>query len=117
MALTLTLFMPDVTDAHVRLQPLESVAGMVQTYTVRVPTEGNVATTEVDLEIPTGIVVIAVPEPGSATKRGGQTISITWTTQIPPGESRQFTFDAMNPASAQEVVWKAHQHFADGSDH
>jgi len=82
---------------------------------MRVPTEGAIATTSVELEIPAGIIV-ASPPPGSEVKTmGGSISSITWKVQIPPGESRDFTFDAVNPTQAQSLIWKAHQHFADGS--
>lgn len=101
--------------AHVRVVPGESKPGVRQTYTVRVPTEGSIATTSVELEIPPGLSVASAP-PGSEVKTiGGSITSITWRAQIAPGESRDFIFDAVNPAQAQSLVWKAHQHFADGS--
>ena len=101
--------------AHVRIVPGESKPGARQTYTVRVPTEGTVATVSVELEIPPGLSVVSAP-PGSEVKTiGGSITSITWRAQIAPGESRDFVFDAVNPAQAQNLVWKAHQHFADGS--
>lgn len=103
------------TFAHVRVLPGESKPGARQTYTMRVPTEGATATISVELEIPAGVIV-ASPPPGSEVKTmGGSISSITWKVQIPPGESRDFIFDAVNPAQSQSLMWKAHQHFADGS--
>ena len=102
-------------QAHVRIQPAESPAGAQQTYTVRVPTEGDVATTWVELEVPADVSVISV-EGQSETKRiGNRIVSIIWRMEIPPGQSQQFVFVARNPVSGQEISWKAHQHFADGS--
>ena len=101
--------------AHVRVLPSESKSGARQTYIMRVPTEGAVATISVELEIPAGVSVTSAP-PGSEVKTvAGAISSITWKAQIPAGESRDFTFDAINPAQARSLVWKAHQHFADGS--
>lgn len=101
--------------AHVRVVPGESKPGTRQTYTVRVPTEGTTATVSVELEIPAGVVVASTP-PGSEVKTiAGSIASITWKVQIAPGESRDFTFDAVNPTQAQSLTWKAHQYFADGS--
>lgn len=101
--------------AHVRVLPGESKPGARQTYTMRVPTEGAVATVSVELEIPAGVIVSA-PPPGSEVKTiAGSIASITWKLQIPPGESRDFTFEVLNPAQAGSLVWKAHQHFGDGS--
>ena len=109
LALTLS------ANAHIRVLPLESHQGMRQTYTVKVPTEGNVATTSVELEIPEGVSVTSVMGQAEAKKAGTRTVSITWKVQIPPGQSMDLVFEATNPANGQEVIWKAHQHFADGS--
>ena len=48
------------------------------------------------------------------TKREGNRIaSITWTQEIKPGEVGEFVFFARNPTASQ-IVWKAHQRYADG---
>jgi len=101
-------------QAHVRVLPTEARAGEKQVYTVRVPTEGKIATSAVVLEIPDGVSVISAAE-GAIGKLAGKPISITWTADIPPGQSRIFTFEASNPVSGQQIVWKAHQRYADGS--
>ena len=46
--------------AHVTVWPMESRAGASERYTVRVPTEGNVPTTSIELEVPAGVVVSGV---------------------------------------------------------
>jgi len=43
--------------AHVTVAPRESRPGISERYTVRVPTEGKVATVEVELEIPEGVTI------------------------------------------------------------
>ena len=47
-------------------------------------------------------------------KQGDRITSITWKKAIPPKASAEFVFRARNPA-AGEIVWKAHQHFSDGT--
>jgi ketosteroid isomerase-like protein len=87
-------------------------------YTVRVPTEGAVATTHVILEIPAGVAVIELLLHGGATfetiKQGDRITAITWKKEIPPKGSAEFVFRARNPESG-DIVWKAHQHFSDAT--
>ena len=104
-----------VVQAHVRIQPAESSVGAQQTYTVNVPTEGDFATPRVELEVPADVSVISVEGQHETKKVGDRIVSIIWRTEILPGQSQQFVFVASNPASVQEISWKAHQHFADGS--
>jgi uncharacterized protein YcnI len=101
-------------QAHVRVLPMESQTGARQTYTMKVPTEGKVTTTSVELEIPAGLSVISVADPADTKKVNGQSI-ITWKVQIPPGQSQNFDFVADNPKGDQQMAWKAHQHYADGT--
>jgi uncharacterized protein YcnI len=107
-----------VLNAHVTVLPRESHAGMEQRYTVRVPTEGQVATTSVELEIPAGVVVREVlPGEGytfDVRREADRIVAITWKREIPPKQSAEFAFVALNPKTA-EVAWKARQRFADGT--
>ena len=105
--------------AHVSVRPRESKPGTTEKYIVRVPTEGKVATTSVELDVPSGVVVDSV-EPMDGVKadmkrEGGRIISITWTVIIDPGANREFTFTATNPTEGTEIAWKAHQRYADGT--
>src|SRR5581483_5540064 len=105
--------------AHVTVRPRESKAGAAETYTVRVPTEGKVATTSIEVEIPRGVIVNSVdPADGAKSemkREGGRVVSITWTVTIEPGQNRELVFKATNPSDATEIVWKAHQRYGDGS--
>jgi len=107
-----------VAGAHVTVLPRESHAGMEQRYTIRVPTEGQVATTSVELEVPAGVVVSeVVPGDGYAVdlrREAGRIVAIIWKREIPPKQVAEFAFVARNPGAA-ELVWKAHQRFADGT--
>ena len=62
------LLVPSFALAHVSVRPRESKPGAEEQYTVRVPTEGAVATTHAVLEIAVGIGMLSVarPEPRAA---------------------------------------------------
>jgi hypothetical protein len=104
--------------AHVTVWPQQSTAGASERYTVRVPTEGQVATTSVELEIPADVTVSAVLVGGAYTyaarREGERIVAITWTLEIKPRETAEFVFFARNP-NGKQIVWKAHQRLADGT--
>jgi uncharacterized protein YcnI len=116
IAATALLF-AETAFAHVTVWPQQSRAGMAERYTVRVPTERSVPTVSVELEVPMTVTVTGVLAPAGftyETKHEGNRIgSITWKQEIKPGEVGEFVFFARNPA-ASEIVWKAHQRYADG---
>lgn len=107
-----------VVQAHVTVSPRESQAGVVERYTVRVPTEGQVTTTSVELEVPADVTITeVVAGTGYAfetRKEGDRIVAITWKQEIKPRETGEFVFVARNPRSEQ-IVWKARQRFADGT--
>ncbi|MEO7134629.1 MAG: DUF1775 domain-containing protein [Vicinamibacterales bacterium] len=115
---TVAVLVPSFAMAHVSVRPRESKPGAAEQYTMRVPTEGAVATTHVMLEIPAAVTVLEVLQAEGATfeatKQGDRITSITWTKTIPPKGSADFVFRARNP-DATEIAWKAHQHFSDGT--
>jgi len=116
--LAITLF-SSVGWAHVTVWPRTASNGGFEKYTVRVPTEGNVATTAVELMLPEGVTFVAVAAPvGHAyqLKKSGERVSgIVWTMKIAPGEFAEFSFMARNPKEGKSIVWKAVQTFADGT--
>lgn len=107
-----------VAYAHVTVLPRQSQAGAEQRYTVRVPSEGQVATTSVELEVPTGVTVTEIVAGTGYTfnvrRERERIVGITWTKEIPPKAVAEFVFVARNPA-AGSLAWKAHQRFADGT--
>lgn len=109
------LMLASSAQAHVRVLPFESQPGARQSYTVKVPTEGTVTTTSVELEIPDGVSIVFIADEAETKKISGRTLSITWKVEIPPGQSKDLTFEAINPTTNQELSWKAHQHYADGT--
>jgi uncharacterized protein YcnI len=90
---------------------------MAERYTVRVPTERNVSTVSVEVEIPAGVTVSGILAPAGFSydvKRDAtRIVSITWKQDIKVGEIGEFVFFARNPSTPQ-IVWKAHQRYADG---
>ena len=106
-------------SAHVSVSPREAAAGASQRYVVRVPTEGQVATVSLELDVPAGVTVTDVPSGDGfkidTRREGGRVTAITWTREIKPRDSAEFTFVATNPPGPGEVAWKAHQRFADGT--
>ena len=107
-----------VLDAHVVVTPRESAAGAEQIYTVRVPTEGTVSSTSLELDIPAGMHVMQVTSGEGFTfevkKDGDRIVAITWKQEIKSKEFKLYTFTAHNPQPGA-LPWKAHQTFADGS--
>ena len=107
-----------VLSAHVTVAPRESQAGAEQRYTIRVPTEGQVATTSVELEVPANMTIIEVVLGDGYTfetrREGSRIVAITWKREIPPRQTAEFVFVARNPKSEQ-VAWRARQRFADGT--
>lgn len=105
-------------DAHVTVVPRESQGGAVERYTVRVPTEGQVTTTSVELEVPADVTITEVLAGAGYTydsrREGDRVVAITWKRDIPPRASAEFIFLARNPRSGQ-IAWKARQRFADGT--
>jgi uncharacterized protein YcnI len=111
--------LPLVSQAHITIWPRESNAGATEKYTLRVPTEGKVATKSAELGIPEGVIVEVVAVPAGWTyevkKKDDRIVGITWKMDIKPGEFAEFSFVARNPRDKAEIVWTLKQHFADGT--
>ena len=107
-----------LAQAHVTVWPQQSQMGAGERYTVRVPTEGKVATTSVELEVPADVTVTGVLVGGSyaydVRRDGDRIVAITWKQEIKPAEVAEYVFFARNPKAAQ-IMWKARQRFADGT--
>ena len=107
-----------IVSAHVTVWPQESRSGAGERYTVRVPTEGKVTTTSVELEVPTDVVVSGVLVGAGYTyevrRENDRIVAITWKQEIKPAEYGEFVFFARNPKAAQ-IAWKVRQRYADGT--
>jgi uncharacterized protein YcnI len=107
-----------IVGAHVTVWPQESRPGAGERYTVRVPTEGKVTTTSIELEVPPDVVVSGVLVGAGYTyevrRENDRIVAITWKQDIKPAEYGEFVFFARNPKAAQ-IAWKVHQRYADGT--
>jgi uncharacterized protein YcnI len=116
--MTMFVLTATLAQAHVTVWPQQSQMGAAERYTVRVPTEGKVATTSVELEVPADVTVTGVLVGGGyvydVRREGDRIVAITWKQEIKPAEVAEYVFFARNPKSAQ-IMWKARQRFADGT--
>ncbi len=106
--------------AHVTVSPEEVTAGDYETLTVSVPTEKEVPTTEIQVEVPEGFLLSGVqPVPGwdhSFEEDGGIVTAVTFSGgEIRPREFQQFLVQAQAPEKPGEYPWKAIQTYEDGS--
>ena len=116
----LTFAVSGTSWAHVVVTPEEVTAEDYETLTVTVPTEKDVPTTEVKVEVPDGFTVSGVqPVPGwdyEFQEDGGVTTSVTWSGgEIGPREFQQFLLSAQAPEEPGEYPWRAFQTSEDGS--
>src|ERR671917_1024394 len=106
--------------AHVVVSPEEIAAGDYETLTVSVPTEKEVPTTEIRVEVPEGFLLSGVqPVPGweyAFEEDGGVITAVTWSGgEIGPREFQQFLVQAQAPEESGEYPWRAFQTYGDGS--
>ena len=118
-AFALCVLIPAAVQAHVSVWPRESKPGATEKYTVRVPTEGTVATASLELDVPDGVTVETLAFPAGwkheLKRKDDRIVGITWTMTIPPGEFVEFAFVARNPGEGSRLVWGLRQRFADGT--
>ena len=106
--------------AHVVVSPEQVKAGDYETLTVSVPTETEVPTTEVRVEVPDGFTLSGVqPVPGwehAFEEDGGVVTAVTWSGgEIGPREFQQFLVQAQAPEEPGKYSWRAIQTYRDGS--
>src|SRR3712207_2387595 len=106
--------------AHVVVSPEQVKAGDYETLTVSVPTETEVPTTEVRVEVPDGFTLSGVqPVPGwehAFEEDGGVVTAVAWSGgEIGPREFQQFLVQAQAPEEPGRYPWKAIQTNGDGS--
>ena len=106
--------------AHVVVSPEEVTAGDYETLTVSVPTEKEIPTTEIRVEVPEGFLLSGVqPVPGwehTFEEDGGVVRAVTFSGgEIRPREFQQFLVQAQAPEEPGEYPWKAIHTYEDGS--
>jgi uncharacterized protein YcnI len=120
LAAALAAMTAAAAEAHIVIAPNQSTQGATEKFTLRVPTEGTVATVAAEVDIPAGVVVETVAMPAGwkyELKRDAdkRIIGIVWTMTIPPGEFAEFAFTGRLPREGTQVVWTLRQKFADGT--
>jgi uncharacterized protein YcnI len=95
-------------------------AGDYETLTVSVPTEKEIPTTKIRVEVPEGFLLSGVqPVPGwehTFEEDGGVVRAVTFSGgEIRPREFQQFRLQAQAPEEPGEYPWKAIQTYKDGS--
>jgi uncharacterized protein YcnI len=119
LAACLLIATPVIAWAHVRVVPEDVPADSYEVLTVRVPTERDIPTTEVRVEVPEGFTVSRVePVPGwgyELEEEAGVVRGITWSGgEIGATEFQQFDIQGKTPAESGEYPWNAYQTYEDG---
>ena len=119
LSLCVAILFAVTLDAHVTVAPRESTPGAGERYTVRVPTEGQVATTSVELEVPADVTITGILVGAGfnyeVKREGERIVAVTWRQEVKPAEVAEYVFFARNPKTGQQIAWKARQRFADGT--
>jgi len=120
LAACLSLATIGVARAHVVVSPEEVPAGEYEKMVVTVPTEKDIPTTQVRVEVPEGFVVSGVqPVPGwehEFEEEGGIVTAVVWSGgEIGPREFQEFALQAQTPEEAGEFSWGATQTYENGS--
>jgi uncharacterized protein YcnI len=125
LALAVALIVPAAASAHARVSPPVSVKGVLQLYSLAVPTEKSGATTtKIVMTVPSGFGIdsFVPPPPGwhqqiQQTGSGDNAVieKVTWTGgHTPTGEDSLFQFLAQ-PAASQAYTFQVQQTYSDGS--
>ena len=105
--------------AHVTVAPRESRPGISERYTVRVPTEGKVATVAAEMDVPAGVIIETLQAPmgwtHEITRKDDRISAVVWKTNVKPGEYIEVGFVARNPRQGTQIVWILRQRFEDGT--
>jgi uncharacterized protein YcnI len=125
LVLAAVLFWAPAALAHAAISPPVAKTGVLQQFTLAVPTEKEGATTtEVELTVPDGVAIDSFePEPGW-TRRVSQTGSgesavvqrVTWTGgHVPTDEDAVFHFQGTLTGGSRDYVFQVRQTYSDGS--
>ncbi|GAB1793240.1 YcnI family copper-binding membrane protein [Priestia sp. JNUCC 25] len=118
-----TIAFAGTASAHVVVYPQEATQGSYEKFTVRVPTEKDIPTTKVKIEIPKDVEVSRF-EPMEGWKydiqkdSSGLITSVTWTATgegLSSTEFGEFNMQGKVGDNAKKIVWKAYQTYKDGS--
>jgi uncharacterized protein YcnI len=118
-AAAVVFLFPMVVHAHVSITPRQSTTGATEKYTIRIPTEGKVATTGAEIEFPAGVIVEVIQAPSGwkyeLKRQDDRIVSMSIQADVKPGEFIEVGFVARNPRNGERIVWTLRQRFADGT--
>lgn len=110
---------PFQASAHVSVSPNESTVKSWETYTMKVPSEKEMASKKIVLKIAKGVSFESYePVPGWTTTVDKKNGTVTWQTEgngIEKGQFQRFSFIAKNPSEEGDIAWNAYQYYEDGS--
>lgn len=119
LAAATMLAIPTMALAHVSITPRASAHGATEKYTVRIPSEGKVATVAAEMEVPEGVIIEVLQSPmgwkHEVKRADDRIVAVTWQVNVPPGEFIDVAFVARNPRQGARIVWTLRQKFADGT--
>ena len=121
VAITITslLALAATANAHIQVTPSEVAPGDPVLFTVLVPGERDVSTTEVEVQVPKDVLPFSYGDsPGWKRElvKGpdGSVASIKWTGKAAPDGFAEFTFLASTPETEGPLAWKALQTYESG---
>lgn len=110
-------------SAHVVVKPAEVGIGTFQTFSVGVPVEKDIPTTQIRLVIPEGVTNVTpnvkagweIEVKKEGTGEEVRTTEVIWKNgNIAAGLRDDFLFSARTPSSEARLAWKAYQTYEDG---
>lgn len=118
----IVLLYPATVSAHVTVRPDSVGVGSFQTFTVSVPSEKDIGTTEIRLLLPDNLEFVTPTVKSGWTVEvlthnfpsGPHPYEIIWKNgNIPAHYRDDFTFSAKVPAETTTLAWKAYQTYSD----
>lgn len=120
LAAVLFLGIASVASAHSTVSPSQTATSKYETFTLSLPTERDVPTTKVALEIPASLDhVTPFVKPGWQLNiikdADGKVTRIEWTGgTVPAGQKDVFPFTARTADTEGTLIWKAYQTYQNG---
>lgn len=121
IGLAMTLVLSGAAFARIAILPQESVAGIHEKYTMRVPNEKDAASlTQIEVQFPAGLEIYGY-EPKQGWKvdlkknAEGKLSGAVWSGNLGPHEFIELGLLGINPKLATSLVWKTVQTYSDGT--
>lgn len=123
LSLLVMMLFSGLASAHVTVLPSETTQGRYEKFTVRVPSEKEVATVKVEIKFPAGVTISRFePKFGwkydIAKDASGKITGVIWTATgdgFGATEFGEFNMQGKVEADAKDLNWKAYQTYKDGS--